>query len=129
MPVKRVELLSQIVVALDKGFIAVSHTIKIALEAFCQKVQILNSLVTHTSSVIEVLVLNNLVVFLTEESLLKFNRLGIDSSNISDLEVKSLNSRLNLVTLSQDSVKFPVCLVNVETSLVDGLVKATNSLV
>ena len=77
MSVERVELLPQVVVALNQGFIAVPHSIQVALMALSQVVQVLDSLVSHAGTPVKVLIFNDLVVFLAEQSLLEFDSLGI----------------------------------------------------
>ena len=93
------------------------------------KIKIFDILISNSCSLIIILVLDNLGILLTEQSLLKFNRLSIRTSQFLDLIVKSSNCLLNLVSLSKSSVKLSVGLFNCKNLLIDGITEHADSIV
>jgi len=76
-------------------------------------------LVTHAHASIEVLVLDHLVVLLTEEALLELHRLCIGALELTDLEVKGVYGGFELVTVSYDDVKLSISLIDVNIAVLN----------
>ncbi len=50
--VKRIELLSQVIVTLNEGFVALAHAVEVTLKGIGQQVQVFNTLVAHAHTII-----------------------------------------------------------------------------
>ena len=75
--VQLLQLASEVVVPLYKGFVAVFHALDVQAEAFNVLIQVLDVLISDPCPLIQLLALDHLLVLLAEESLLKLDSLGI----------------------------------------------------
>ncbi len=77
MTVKRLKVLSEVVISLDECFIAVAHALQVLTEAIDVQLHILNVLVSYSHCLVDFLVFQDFAVFLAEETLLELDCLGI----------------------------------------------------
>ena len=91
--------------------------------------QVLDVLISDACALIQLLALDNLLVFLADKSLLELDCLGIGASKLLDLIIESGDCLFNLVTISQGCVELAVSFLNSEYFLVNSFGQGADSVV
>jgi hypothetical protein len=127
--VQLLQLPSEVIVPLHKGFIAIFQALDVSAETFDVLIQVLDVLICDPSTFIQLLALDNLLVLLAEQSLLELDCLGVWAGKLLNLIIKSSDCLFYLVTISQSCVEFAVSFLNSEYFLVNSLGKGADSVV
>jgi hypothetical protein len=114
-------------VSLNKSIIAVFHALDVTAQALNVQIEVFNLLVSHSHTLIQILVLNDNAVLLSEKSLLKLNGLRILASELLNLVIEGGNSLLNLVSISEGGIKLAIGFFNSKNFLVNSFVQSANS--
>ena len=77
MAVQLLQLPSEVIVPLHKGFIAIFQALDVSAETFDMLIQVFDVLICDPSTFIQLLALDNLLVLLAEQSLLELDSLGV----------------------------------------------------
>lgn len=85
-------------------------------------------MIGDSHSFIEILILDNLLIFLAEEAFLKLGSLPVGTDKLLYLILKSANSTADLIIFTESSIKLSRGLLKHIGSLVDVLVKNTNAI-
>lgn len=115
--------------SLNQSIVAIFHALNITVHAFDVQFQIFDVLISYPGGLVQLLPLNDLLVLLTEESLLQLDSLGIRSGELLDLIVKGGHGLLDCVAISQSSVQLAIGLLNSEDLLVDGVRQCADSVI
>ena len=93
----------------------------VSLESIDVHFEVLNALLTHTGASVEVLVLDDLIVFGAVKPFLQLNCLPVAPNELSHVVVEAAHCLVHLFTLSEDTLELGVCLLNVEGSSFNNL--------